>query len=170
MSYELNILCVNQSNASKLPFASSIELRNEFDYPTSGRYFSIWPFLCSLKGVWYSLGKDDDGWFHAMSIIDADFDRVIGNILTPYWVLDDDVISNLSPIIVNNKYMHDIERTIQFLIQQSPNNAIMFLARYQGGEKEIIQGVLDYKEFIILLNQDKILFNVCYIVGGTGPC
>jgi hypothetical protein len=42
----------------------------------------------------------------------------------------------------------------------------MFLARYQGGEKEIIQGVFDYKEFITLLNLNKILFNVCYIVGG----
>jgi hypothetical protein len=164
MSYDLNILCVNQNSASNLPFASSIELRNEFDFPTSGRYCSIWPFMCNSKGVWYSLGKDDDGWFHAMSIIDADFDKIIDSNLAPYWVSDDEVISNLTPIIVKDEYMLDIENIIRFLIQQSPNNIIMFLARYQGGEKEIIQGMLAYKEFMALFKQAKVLFNVCYII------
>lgn len=164
MSYDLNILCINQDSPSKIPFASSIELRNEIDFPHSGRYNSIWPFMCNLKGVWYSIGKDDDGWFNTMSIVDADFDEVIEKSYMPYWVLDDDVTSNLKPLIVYNEYNKDFKSIIEFLIQQSPNRIIMFLARYQGGEKEIVQGVLKYEEFTKLLNQSKILFNVCYII------
>jgi len=164
MSYDLNILCINQDNPSKLSFVSSIELRNEIDFPDSGRYHSIWSFMCNLKGVWYSIGKHDDGWFNAMSIVDADFDKVIEKSCMPHWVLDDEIRSNLKPLIVYDEYKRDLEIIIEFLIQQSPNSIIMFLARYQGGEKEIVHGVLKREEFTKLLNQSKILFNVCYII------
>ena len=164
MSYDLNILCINQANISKLPFSSVIELRNEIDFPDSGRYHSIWPFMCNLKGVWYSIGKNDDGWFNAMSIVDADFDKVAEENYLPYWVLDDDVRSNLTPLIVYDEYKKDFGNIIDFLIQQSPNRIIMFLARYQGGEKEIVYGVLKREKFMKLLSQSEILFNVCYVI------
>ena len=164
MSYDLNILCINQNDASSLPFASSIELRSEFDSLYYGRYSSIWPFTSSLKGVWYSLGKEEDGWFNTMSIIDADFDKEAGRNLAPFWILDVDVLSNLSPMIVRDEHRRDLEKIIHFLIQQSSIKTIMFLARYQGGETEIIEGVLKYEEFIGLLRQSKILFNICYII------
>lgn len=164
MSYDLNILCTNQDKVSKLPFTSSIELRNENDFPELGRYNSIWPFMCSLKGIWYSIGKDDDGWFNAMSLVDADFDKVVDRSDIPYWIFDDEVISNLRPLNVYDEYKNEFNNIIEFLIQQSPHNHIMFLARFQGGEKEIVHGVLKCEEFTELLSQSKILFNVCYII------
>lgn len=164
MSYDLNILCINQDKAVKLPFTSSVELRSENDFPELGRYNSIWPFMCGLKGIWYSIGKDDDGWFNAMSFVDADFDKVIEMRDMPCLILDDEVMSNLKPLIVYDTYKSEFDSIIEFLIQQSPNNHIMFLARFQGGEKEIIHGVLKRNEFTKLLNQSKILFNVCYVI------
>lgn len=47
MSYDLNVLCVNQNKPYKLPFISSIELLNENDSPEMGRYESMWPFICN---------------------------------------------------------------------------------------------------------------------------
>ncbi len=164
MSYDLNILCVNQDNPSNIPFASAIELRNEIDFPYDGRYYSIWPFMCNSKGVWYSIGKDDDGWFNTMSIVDSDFKGEVEESLMPYWVLDNDIRSNLTPLILFDEYRRDFERILEFLIQQSPNRTIMFMARYQGGETEIVYGVLERQEFMKLLSQSKILFNICYII------
>ncbi|AQR93125.1 hypothetical protein [Clostridium saccharoperbutylacetonicum] len=164
MSYDLNILSINQERVSKPPFISSIELRNEIDSVDAQRYYSIWPFMSNSKGVWYSLGKDEDGWFNAMSIVDACFDEHVQRKYIPYWVSDDEVISNLKPLIVYNEYKSEFEKIIKFLIQQSPNRSIMFLARYQGGEKEIIYGVLKRQEFVKLLSESKILFNICYII------
>lgn len=164
MSYDLNVLSINQEKASNLTFTSSIELRNEIDFPDSQRYHTIWPFMSSSNGIWYSLGKDDDGWFSAMSIVDACFNEQLEREYIPYWVLDDEVISNLKPLMVYDEYKNEFESIIKFLIQQSPNRSIMFLARYQGGEKEIVYGVLEYVEFVKLLNDSKILFNICYII------
>lgn len=47
----------------------------------------------------------------------------------------------------------------------SPIKKIMFLARYQWGDEEIICGVLSYIEFITMLENQEILFNVSYIIG-----
>ncbi|BCJ92677.1 hypothetical protein acsn021_02460 [Anaerocolumna cellulosilytica] len=164
MSYDINVLCMNQDNVSVLPFASEIELRNEIDFPNLGRYYSVWPFMCKSKGIWYSIGKDNDGYFNPMSIVDADFDNIIENSYIPYWVSDDEVKSNIKPLIVNAEYKNDFMRIIEFLLKQSPSRTIMFLGRYQGGEKEIVYGVLERQEFIKLLIQSKVLFNVCYII------
>ncbi len=40
----------------------------------------------------------------------------------------------------------------------------MLLARYQGGDYEIIQGTISRSNFIHHLKNKKILFNVCYII------
>lgn len=40
----------------------------------------------------------------------------------------------------------------------------MFMSRYQGGDKEVICGVLSLDEFIDLQVQGKLLFNVSYII------
>lgn len=162
MSYDLNVLVLHQKQATALPFTSSIDIIDEFQECL--RYKEIWRFMTMTEGVWYILGKEEDGWFNTLSIVDTDFDECKEDKQIPYWVLDDDIISNLTPIIVYNEFKSDFEKILKFLIQQSPTKTIMFLARYQGGEHEVVGGVLKYLEFITLLNKNKILFNVCYII------
>jgi hypothetical protein len=160
MSYDLNVLCVNQKTALSLPFVSSIELRNEFDFPASGRYHSIWPFMSNMNGIWYSLGKDGESGFNALPIIDSDFDKEIDRLAMPYWLSDDNdydnIKSNMTPLIISDKYKEDFKNIIQFLVRQSSDSVIMFLARYQGGEKEIVQGTMAYGKFEQLLGQFRI--------------
>ena len=162
MSYDLNVLVLNQENASVLPFASEIQIVDEFQEIL--RYKEIWKYMTETRGVWYLLGIEEGGWFNAMSIIDADFNACLESRQMPYWVSDEDVKSNLNPLIAQEKYRHDFEKILSFLIQESPSKSIMFLARYQGGETEIICGVMKYLEFKKLLDERKILFNVCYII------
>lgn len=164
MSYDLNIIVLSQKTPATIPFKSSIDIEN-IKRGTS-RYKDMWSFMALTKGVWYCLGKKDEGWFDAFSIIDADFDACLEDKLLPYWVIDDDVKSNLKPLVVYEKYKEDFDKILKFLLEQSPDKTMMFMARYQGGEHEIICGVLTLEEFKALLNQSKILFNTCYIIKG----
>jgi hypothetical protein len=163
MSYDLNILVQNQEEPSVLPFPSLIQMMNEKDDEIA-RYHSIWKYMTQSKGIWYSLVKQRNGMLNAFPICDSDFEVDEESIEFPYWVTDDSIKYNLTPLIIYEEYRHDFEKIIKFLIKQSPNKTVMFLACYQGGEHEIVCGVLKYKEFTKLLNQSKILFNVCYII------
>ena len=162
MSYDINVLVIGQESPSEMPNNTRIELINEFEEPL--RYKDMWSFMSHSKGIWYCLGIMESEWFNSMSIVDADFDKEQADIQVPYWVEDEDVKSNLKPLIVNDKYKTEFSNIIRFLIKQSPTKTIMFLTRYQGGEKEIICGVISFEEFNLLLNKNEILFNTCYII------
>jgi hypothetical protein len=159
------VISLEQEKITELPFMTALEARDEIHYPVDGRFHSIWPFMCSLKGIWYTLGiTDEDGWFNSMSIVEVNYDKIIKESDLPYWILDEDEKSNFVPIIIVDEYRKDFERILEFLIQQSPNKTILFLVRSQCGDKDVIAGVLEYEAFIMLLNQSKILLNICYII------
>ena len=162
MSYDLNILVQQQEKPVELPFQSSIQIKNELQEEL--RYKDIWNFMTQTKGLWYCLGVQRDELFDAYTICNSDFEIDEKDILMPYWVTDEDVKYNLTPLIVNEQHFYDFCKIIKYMLKQSPVNTLMMLARYQGGENEIVCGVLSYEEFIKLLNERKILFNVCYII------
>lgn len=164
MSFDLNILVVNQEKQSKLSFASSIVLLNEIEDDDGKRYHSIWPFMTNTKGIWYLLISSEDESTGEISICDSDFETEIKNLPVPPWIDDEDILYYLTPIVILKKYRSDFEKIINSLIQQSPNKTIMFLGRYQSKEYEIVYGVFSLNEFFSLLDKGKILFNVCYIV------
>ena len=141
-------------------------MRSEYYSVYDGRYGSFWPFMSSQKGVWYYFGIVEENWFNTLSIITADYDKHLENDFAPFWITDKDILSNLKPLIVYEEYKRDFENIIKFLLQQSPENMVMFLCSYQGGETEIIEGVLKYEIFADLLRQQNILFNVAYIISG----
>lgn len=70
----------------------------------------------------------------------------------------------MTPLVIHKEYLEEFEEILEFLIKQSPTKTLMFLARYQGGDYEIIQGTLSLSNFIQHLKSKKILFNVCYII------
>lgn len=163
MSYDLNILVQNQEEPSVLPFPSLIQMMNEKDDGIA-RYHSIWRYMTQSKGIWYSLVKERNGMLNAFPICDSKFEANETAIEIPYWITDDSIKYNLTPLIIYEEYRRDFEKIIKYLIKQSPTKTVMFLACYQGGEHEIVCGILRCKEFIKLLNQSKILFNICYII------
>lgn len=164
MSYDLNILVLEQEKPIKLPFISPIKLINEFEEKL--RYHDIWQYMKIIKGVWYCIGIYDEEYdmFTAFPICDSDFDMEDPSKM-PYWIKDEDIRYVLTPLIIYDEYQTDFKKIIKYMIGQSPIKKIMFLARYQWGDKEIICGVLSYSEFITMLENQEILFNVSYIIG-----
>lgn len=157
MSFDLQILIKGQKKPSK--FQSNIEIINETQEIL--RYSCMWEFMSSIEGVMYSIGKTEDGLFNALPIIDTNFKF---HRYYPYWIENRDVLSNLTPLFFKEKYEHHLKKLIIQMINESPVKTILFFTRYQGGEKEIICGVLSLDEFFENLNKKKILFNVCYII------
>lgn len=164
MSFDLEILVKKQKKPSKLPFPSSIELRNEIEHEETKRYYKIWPNMTNEEGIWYSLVKEHNDLLNAFLICCPDYEIDEENIQYPYWIEDEEIKYYLTPLVINEEYKTEFKAIINFLLEQSPAKTIMLLAGYQGGEKEIICGTLSVDEFFILLENRKILFNVCYVI------
>jgi hypothetical protein len=164
MSYEIVIVAIGASNPCHLSYLTNLELKNEIEHPDIGRFQSNWPFMSGTKGLWYSIGVTDDGWFNPMSIIDIDFDTEVDYRILPYWIEDEDVRSNVKQIILTPEYVSDIEMTLKKLIESSPQQTIYFLCRFQGGDNEMVQGVLGLEQFETMLKESEICSNICYVI------
>ena len=163
MSYDFNILVLNQKKPSIFPDKASIEVRNEIESPGAGRYHTIWPYMTQAKGIWYSLAIEYCER-HTAYFCHSDFEADKNNLFIPPWIDDEDVIDGLSPLLIKDEYSNDFEKIVKYLIGQSPIKTIMLLARYQSEDREIICGTFSFNEFKTLLYNEKILFNVCYII------
>lgn len=157
MSYDLNVMILGQIEPTD--FYSKIDIVDESQEQL--RYQSVWRFMSSMKGVMYSLGKADGYLFNAMQLIDTSFEDPIEY---PYWVTNEDVISNLTPIYLQPEYEVELKKLIKEMIKHSPIKMIMFMTRYQGGDTEVLCGTIKFSEFINRIDEGKILFNVCYII------
>lgn len=163
MSYDLNILVLQQDKPLNLSFQSLIELKNETQEDL--RYYEIWKYMTGNNGIWYCLGKEDDVMFSALPILEAKFGLNPTSISFPYWISsNEDITSNLVPLSVLADYRDDFIKIVKEMIEHSPIKTILFLARMQGGDDEIVCGVLSFNDFWELHNEGKILFNVCYII------
>lgn len=157
MSFELNILVLQQETAAPVPTESPFKLQIESNEMLSNTIY--WPFMSLNKGTWYIVGVEEDDLFSALPILDTEFETVTDSNL-PYWVNDEDVKSNLTSLRINDSYRDDLFNLMRGLIKQSPIRSIMFMSRYQGGDKEVVCGVLSLDEFIDLQAKGKVLFNV----------
>jgi hypothetical protein len=157
MSYDINILVIGQETPSILPFG---DIKYTFKAPK----YETWQYIYLLKGVWYSLGMEEDNIFNAMPFCDSNFDVEEQNLPIPYWVKDEDVIYHLTPLIIKKPYIKEFKNILNSLLNESPEKKLLFLARYQGGNQEIIEGMVSLSQFNGLLECEKILFNVCYII------
>jgi hypothetical protein len=152
MSYDLEVLVVNQENPVTIPFFSSIEVLDEIDDKMVLRLDETWKFMSKTKGIWYSLIKQDKEVQNAFSLCKSDFKVEPEKLPIPFWINNENVIYHLTPLIINKEYIVEFEKILEFLVNQFPSNTIMFLPRYQGGDYEIIQGSLSLSEFINQLN------------------
>lgn len=163
MSFSIHVLVLNQEKPINLDFESQIELQNEKKHKINmGRYYDMWPFLMKQKGILYLLCIDHEGVQDSYPICYGDFKAK--NIKKPYWIYDQRIRSHLVPFLVKPEYRFDFEKIIRFLIDKSPEKTIFFHTRFQGGDDEIICGTLSLPDFFAMLDHNRILFNVCYIL------
>lgn len=164
MSYDLNILVLEQERPSKFHFITRINIKNE--YQEKLRYCHKWKYVTGMKGIWYSMGIYDAEFdmFTNYPLCYSDF-KIKDPARMPYWIKDEDIQYSLTPLIIHDEYKEEFKKILEYLLSQSPINKIIFSGAYQGGEKEIICGLLSYSEFITMLENQEILFNVSYIIG-----
>jgi hypothetical protein len=168
MSFEINIISVGQETVTNFREDMNIIVENEVEHGTL-RYFEIWPFMCKTKGIFYTLGVNYRGFFNAVPICGSDF-NVDSNLLPiPNWITDESAKVQLTPLYIISTYREEFYEILKLLINDSPQKTIMFHSRYQCSDYEIIQGVMSLDEFILQLESNKLLFNVCYIISTKLP-
>ncbi|SEU03411.1 hypothetical protein [Lacrimispora sphenoides] len=165
MSYEINIIAINQDKPIQQPFFnSSILLHNEKENIDISRYVEIWPFFSATKGILYSLVVEmNEGYYSAFPLCDSDFDVSLPEDMLLIKVLEEER-ENLTAFIIKETYYKDFVKLVKFLIENAPNKRILFQTRYQGGDKELVIGVIKWTEFLTMLAQKQIFFNICYII------
>lgn len=163
MSYDLKILVLKQKRLYHTDFNSTITVKNEIEDNFS-RYNNIWSFMTNSEGVWYSLVREHDGLFDAYPICDSDFEKDEEDIDMPYWIDDEDIKYDLTPLIIRKNYLDDFEKIVRNLIDMSSTKTIMILTSYQSHNKETICGTISFSKYLKLLHKGKILFNVCYVI------
>lgn len=164
MSYDLNILVLDDTKPGKPENIDRIILRNEIDDKNARRYHTIWPFMTHMKGIWYSL-VTENGLYTALDICNPDYETKLSVTDIPYWISnEDEVIYDLRPLHINDFYQDEFNTILSFLLSHSPIKTVMFLVRYQSEEREIVCGVFSKAEFLDLLRKGRILCNICYII------
>ena len=164
MSYEINILVVNQTQPVHLPFEPSFVLVNEIEHEGCGRYFSSWPFYSCMHGVQYSLIEDEESIFlGAFPLCEVDFDYTFAN-PCPEWIPEEYAEQNFHPLIIKPSVYPDFIRVLKFLLESSPNGFLLFQTRYQGAERDTVFGTISLDDFIAMLDRREVMFNTCYII------
>lgn len=162
MSYTIQVLVPNATEPVIPTFSSSIILKSELDDEFFGRYYEIWPFFCSMGGILYSLVQDTgDEYYSSFPLCDSNFDSQLKDIPFP---LEDDVLENLTVFYVKEEFLSDFLKMVHFLLTTAPDKRIMFHTRYEGGDREVILGVVKWKDFVKMLREQKVYFNICYII------
>lgn len=175
MSYDLNILCVNQEQCvNQFPEDLNIYVeaqnKSKNEYP---KYYDLYFHLMnSISGIWYYLEKDKECWssFELCDICES------GDVLYseryplklkelyPFWY-DSKEEPDVDFLCLKEKYKEDVLKVMQFLIESSPVHQIVFLPKYQIAENvEFIYGTIGFTKFVDLLEDKKILFNTCYVI------
>lgn len=164
MSFEINIVSINQEIPVHINFNSQIIVHNEIDNNEESRYTEIWPFFSNTKGILYSLVQEvSDGFYSSFPLCDSDFEISLSENSFPNWI-PDEIKGDLTPFIVKENVYEDFVKIIHFLIDNAPQKRILFQTRYQCKDCEIVFGVIKIKKFFEMLNLKQIFFNVCYII------
>jgi len=185
MSFDLHLLCIMQEKkANQLPFPSiftwAIRHRGKNSFPkcynhyprltpNEKREYGYWAFMNSCCGFWYDLQPREDleepyyGWLK-FSDYHSEYKPFI--MPTNYCLPDDfpAYISKLETFWIKKKYMRDFEKMIDYFLFESPVGMIMFLARGQGDERDIVNGVITRNQFFSMMKNKKIRLNMCYII------
>ena len=83
------------------------------------------------------------------------------DITYPFWVND---TSGMFVLKIQDDFITSFKKTLTELQRLSPLSRIMFLPRLQGREHNNVCGVLQLDNFFYLLDNNRIFFNIAYII------
>ena len=160
--FDLNILCVGQRTPTqRIPQNKNIwinNVNNSFN-KRKKRYYAIAPLMNYIDGIWYGLHCSED------EIAGTNIcDYVENSDIYPYWINAEEIKMDLTALVINEEYLNSLIEILRFLIKKSPIHTVILFSRYQSNEAEVMCGTLSIEDFVSLLNQRKILNNVCYSI------
>lgn len=167
MSFDLEILVRGRKKVKPFNFEKiRMETGNSHSKNMRYRYGDTFLFYASMRGVRCSLYEANTAnrylsAFHICCINPKE----ISEINYPFWT-DESERSGMYVLKIRDGYVSDFKKALTYLWQQSPKKSILFLPRLQGGEYNNVCGVITLNRFFELLSNDKILFNVVYIIQG----
>jgi len=162
MSFSLYILSLGKRELIEVPEYTTFDIIDESD-EYNGRCAG-YEFMTMQEGQWFLIcGKEPD--VAAYTVCTIDVDKVEGGqVKYPSWVDNEYTIGDLFPLIIYDEVFDEFEHVLRYMLEQSPLNKIMFLARLQGTYEEIVCGTMQVDKFVSMLKDREILFNTCYIV------
>ncbi len=173
MPFDLNILCCNQTISSPdISFQSvfTFDLFTDIPNGTNKPYGYHWSFMSQSPGFWYYLlpverTEDTCSCYEMCEIYYPDRE--------PELELGDEMLTgaewreykeSLPFLEIKREFRADFEKVIDFFLDESPSKTILFLARYQGQEEDIVDGVYPVPIFFEMLDDYRVKFNTCYII------
>lgn len=161
--FDLNILCVGQKHPDRTVLGNKniyLEVLNS-NYRSKNKFSSqIAPIMNYLDGIWYMLrcSKDEIGGTRIC-------DYIRSAPVHPYWIESEEIKADQGALVIVPEYYESLKAIVEYLVTKSPIETIIFFCRFQSNEQETFCGTLKPSELFDLLNQKKILTNVCYVVG-----
>lgn len=161
MSYDLEILVERRKHLNSTVIDNiRIEVNSQFS--GRNRYIGTFDYMTEKKGAWCSLYETnlDNRYLSAFNIVTI---KTIpeSNICFPFWSEDR---RGMRVMTVREEFKQSFRNVMHHLQNCSPLKRIMFLPRLQGGESNNVCGVISLEHFFELLENDKIIFNIAYII------
>ena len=87
MSFEINLIAVDQQRPIHLNSGNRVLLHNEIEHDEVNRYAEIWPFFSNTKGILYSLVEEvNEEYYSSFTLCDSDFQDSISEKAVPIWI------------------------------------------------------------------------------------
>lgn len=119
MSYEINVISINQTKPVHIARQSEILLKNEIEDLGVNRYYEIWPFFTHTPGILYSLvTRINEDYDSARKICDSDFGVTPEKELFE-WVSSNSM-ENLTPFIVESRFYDEFVNILAYLLEHAP--------------------------------------------------
>ena len=112
-----------------------------------------------IDGIWYELLCSED------EIAGTNICDYIDNSgIYPYWICSAEIKEDLKVLVINDSYLDSFIEILKYLVGKSPINTIFLFFRFQSDDAEVVCGTLSLENFKSLLEQKRILTNVCYSI------
>ena len=157
MSYDLAVCVLGRCNIKSQRFGN---IYLDVDPQNRNAYTDTFSYMTAQDGVWCNI-VEKVRFFSAMNICDILCNKTKNQVGFPFWI-NKDVDMYVMQIVP--EHQSTVLSIVEYLLNLSPKKQILFLPRLQGYEDNNICGVLKFAEFKQLLNEGKILFNICYIL------
>lgn len=158
MSYDLEICVLGKCNIKSQGFGNVYLDVNPIQRMA---YVDTFSYMAEQDGVWCTITEKEERFYSAMNICDITSNKTKSHIGFPFWINKE---TKMYTMQIVSEYKSSVLSVLEFLLKISPKNKLIFLPRLQGNENNNVCGVIKLSEFKKLLDEEKLIFNICYIL------